>query len=98
MTKKESDIINSLTIGGVIGAALGALLSKNKGSGAIVGAIAGAALLASAKAYKKAQDTEIPLVIEEDDALYRVYADGTRKFIQQLPKSNKTIPHKFILK
>ena len=97
MTKRESDIVQSLLLGGVIGAALGALVSKNKG-GAALGAIAGAALFGSDKAYKNAQETEIPLVIEEEDALYRVYADGTKKLIKRIPKSSKNIPQKFILK
>ena len=97
MTKKESDIVQSLLVGGVIGAALSALLSKNKG-GVALGALASAALFASTKAYKNAQETEIPLVIEEDGSLYRVYADGKKKLIKHLPKSPQTIPQKFILK
>jgi outer membrane lipoprotein SlyB len=97
MTKKESDIIESLIVGGVIGASLGALLSK-KGAGAVVGGIAGAAILASTKAYENAKKTEIPLIVEEDNALYKIYADGTKEFIKHIPPASQKLPKKFTLK
>jgi len=98
MTQKENDIIKSLLTGGIIGNALGVLLSKTKGAGAALGALAGVAILASVQANENAQKTEIPLVLEEDDALYEVHSDGTKKLIKRLPKkTNKFLPKNFTL-
>lgn len=98
MTKKETDIIESLIVGGVIGAALGSILSKNKTSHTVLGGIAGAAVLASVKAYENAQKTDVPLVVEEDNALYEIHADGTKKLIKKLPAVSLKLPKRFTLK
>lgn len=94
--KNDSEILESFIIGGLIGAALGALISKNKTITGL-GAIAGAVLLASYRANEIAKKTNIPLLIEENNALYEVSPDGTKKFIKELPKNTKEIPSKFIL-
>ena len=93
---KDREILESLIVGGLIGAALGALIGNDKNNSGI-GALAGAAILASLKANEKAQKTNIPLLIEEDNALYELSADGSKKLIKLLPKSNSIIPKKFIL-
>lgn len=98
MTKKEENIVEGLIAGGIVGAALGALILKDKGKGSVVGAIAGAAIAASVKAYESAQQTAIPLVVEEDNVLYKVYADGTKKVIKKLPQSKKYLSKYFTLK
>jgi outer membrane lipoprotein SlyB len=98
MTKKEEAVFESLLTGGIIGVALGALISKSKGAGAALGAIAGAAILASVKANENAQKTDIPLVLEEGNAIYEVSSNGTKKLIKHLPVSNKKLPKKFTLK
>ena len=99
MSKKEEAILRSLLLGGVLGASLGALILKNnRGESTVLGAIAATALLASVKANERAKKTEIPLVIEEDHALYRIYADGSRKFLKNLPKPEGSLPKKFTLK
>jgi len=97
MTRKENDIIKSLLTGGIIGNALEVLITKSKGAGAALGALAGVAILASVQANKNAQKTGIPLVLEEDDALYEVYSDGRKKLIKKLPKTNKNLPKNFTL-
>lgn len=99
MTKRENSIFESLLFGGIIGTTLGSLISKsNKGEGSLIGAIAGAAILASIKANENARKTHIPLVMEENDALYELYPDGSKKLIKYLPKSPKILPSKFTLK
>lgn len=97
MGKKKETQIESLIAAGVIGAALGALVSKNKGAGAALGAIAGAAIAASWEAYENAQETNLPLMVEEDDVLYEVRPNGTKKKIKNLPPSNKQLPKRFEL-
>ena len=97
MTQKENDIIKSLLTGGIIGNALGVLITKSKGAAGALGALAGAAILASVQANENAQKTGIPLVLEEDDALYEVYSDGRKKLIKKLPKTNKILPKNFTL-
>jgi len=46
--KEDDEILESLILGGIIGAGLGTLLSKEKGT--VIGAVAGVAVLASYKA------------------------------------------------
>lgn len=100
MSRKDDEIIESLIAGGLIGAALATLLSnkKNAGENALLGAIAGAAILASFKANQNAKKTEIPIVVEEDDAIYEITTEGKRKLIKQLPKSRRKVQKKFTLK
>jgi hypothetical protein len=99
MSKQEDKMFESLVAGGIIGAALGAMISKNNsGNGTLLGAIAGAAILASIKATENAKKTEIPLILEENNALFEVYSNGKKIFIKNLPKSNKILPKKFTLR
>jgi outer membrane lipoprotein SlyB len=94
--KKDDEIIESLIAGGLIGAALGALITgNNNGSG--LGAIAGAVVIASLKANENAQKTNIPLLIEEDNILYEVKADGSKKIIKSISRNLKKVPKRFIL-
>ncbi len=97
--EKDDEILHSVIVGGGIGAALAALLTKkDKGTGAMMlGALAGAAILASYKANKNARLTALPVLIEENNALYELHNDGTKKFIKQLPESSTHIPDNFML-
>ena len=63
----------------------------------LLGALALIATLASKKAYKNAENTDIPLVIEEDNKLYRVYANGRKVLIKNLPRQNRNLPPNFTL-
>lgn len=99
MSRQDEKILESLIAGGIIGASLGAIISRNnKGAGTLLGAIAGAAMLASYRASEEAKKTGISLILEENDDLYEVYSNGTKKFIKHLPKSNKILPKKFTLR
>lgn len=93
----DREIIESLIAGGLLGAALGALVSDDN-RGATIGAIAGAAIVASFRANQQAQATGIPVVIEQDNELIRVYPDGRRELIRKIPRSNAYIPKKFKLR
>lgn len=97
MSKHDQDIFKSLLTGGIIGAALGAILTKDQKNGSILGALAGAAILASLNANKRAAETNIPLILEEDNCLYEVHPDGSKKFIKKLEDSGKKLPKKFNL-
>ncbi len=95
--QNDSEILEALILGGILGAALSALVSpKNEVS--LTGSIAGAAILASFKAYENAQKTGLPVIIEENNALYRIYPDGKKEFIKQLPRVTTPVPEKFILR
>lgn len=99
MSRKDKDIFESLIVGGILGASLGALISKsNRGESTVLGALAGAAILASVKANEDAKRTNIPLILEEDNVLYEVFPDGSKKIIKHLPVSRKRLPAKFTLK
>lgn len=79
----ESDnIINDLIKGGIIGTALGALITNEK-KGVGIGAIAGAALFASLKANENAKKTNIPILIQEQDSLFKIMPNGDRIFIKK---------------
>jgi hypothetical protein len=93
----DREIIEYLVAGGLLGAALGALVSDDNRDAAI-GALAGAALVASFRANQRAQATGIPLVIEQDNELIRVYPDGRRELIRKIPRTNAHIPKKFKLR
>ncbi len=96
--KNDDEIIDSIIIGGLIGATLGTLISQNKATGSIVGALAGAALLATFKANEVAMHTNLPFYIEENGFLYEVNANGEKKIIKKIEKSTKHLPLKFKLK
>lgn len=99
MTDKDKEVLGSLIAGGFIGAALGALISedKSKGTGAGLGALAGAALFATLQANENAKKTHIPMVVEENNALYEISTDGSKRKIKDLPKSTQEIPSKFTI-
>ena len=99
MTDKDKEVLGSLVAGGVIGAALGALISedKSKGNGATLGAIAGAALFATLQASENAKKTKVPMVVEENNALYEISSNGSKRKIKDLPKSTQKIPSKFTI-
>ena len=96
--KNDEEIVESLIAGGIIGAALGALLSKKSGEGSVLGAIAGAAILATFKANEKARQTHVPLLVEENNALYEIKADGSKRFIKNIEKPAQQLPPNFKLK
>ena len=96
--KKDDEIFESLIAGGLIGAALGALVAKEKGDGATLGALAGAVLLATFKANKQAQETKLPMFIEENGSLYEVSPNGKKVFIKPLEKSTVKLSQYFKLK
>ncbi len=95
--KDDNEIFEYLIAGGIIGAALGALVTNNK-NGVGLGAIAGAAILATFRANEQAKEMNFPLIIEENNILYQVEKDGTKRVIKRLPKSSMVIDEKFILK
>ena len=64
----------------------------------LLGALALIGVLASRKAYKNAESTDIPLVVEEDNKLYRIYPDGRKVLIKKLPNFNRDISSNFTLK
>lgn len=97
MSKHDQDVFKSLFTGGIIGAGLGAILAKDQKSGSILGTLAGAVILASLSANKRAAETNIPLILEEDNCLYEIYPDGSKKFIKKLEDSGKKLPKKFNL-
>jgi hypothetical protein len=96
--KNDDEILESLITGGFIGAALGALLSKGKENGATIGALAGAAILATFKASEQAKKSKVPIVFEENGMLYEIQADGTKRFIKELEKSQSLKNKNFTLK
>jgi len=82
--KEDDEILESLILGGIIGAGLGTLLSKEKGT--VIGAVAGAAVLASYKANLKAKKTNLPVFVMEDGVIYSVTSKGKRKLIKKIEK------------
>ncbi len=96
MNKKKSTI-QSLISGGLIGAALGSWFSKDKDEGALVGAILGAIVAATFKANKESRQSNIPIVIEEDNKLFRLLPNGSKEFIKDLPTAKRVWPQQFTL-
>lgn len=94
MNRKEKHIIDSLIEAGLIGIGLGKLLHSEKE----LGALASSAIIASIEAGEKAKKTDIPIIIEDNNALYKVYPDGTKEFIKTITKNTISLPKKFVLK
>lgn len=94
----NADSLEKLIEGGLIGAALGALLAKDKEEGAAIGALLGAAFSSTLEANKAALQTDKPVLIAEDGKLYRLYPNGDREFVKNLPRSNRKWPAKLNLK
>lgn len=92
----DREIIESLVAGGLLGAALGALVSDDN-HGTAIGALAGAAIVASFRANQRAQAAGMPVMIEQNNELVRIWPDGRRELIRKIPKANARIPKKFKL-
>lgn len=93
----DREIIESLVAGGLLGAALGTLVSDDK-RGTAIGALAGAAIVASFRANQRAQATGVPVILEQNNELVRIYPDGRRELIRKIPRTNAHIPRKFKLR
>ena len=94
--KNDTELFEAAILGGFVGAALEALIFNDKKASGL-GILAGAVIAASLKANEEATKTNIPLVLEENNILYKVNSDGTKKIIRRLPKNVRNIPKKFIL-
>lgn len=96
---KDEEIIESLVLGGIVGAVLGALISNKKdGSGALTGALAGAAILGTFKANERAQKSNTPILVEEDNVIYEINSKGEKKIFKEIPRSGKIVPRNYKLK
>lgn len=95
--KSDAEILNALVADGIIGAALAALITNSKSSRSL-GALAGAALFATLRAHENARKTNIPLVIVEQNVLYEINADGTRKMLKKIPRTDQRVPKRFRLR
>jgi hypothetical protein len=62
------------------------------------GILAAIAYAASKEAYNRAKSTNIPLVIEEDNKLFKIYPNGRKILIKDLPRQNRNLPPHFTLK
>lgn len=87
----KDEIIKNAIAGGTIGAALGAMLT-GRSDRSVLAAIVGAAIGASITAQLEAKKIEASVLYEIDGSIYRVYPDGTKEFIKDIPKSKKNIP------
>jgi uncharacterized membrane protein (UPF0136 family) len=95
----DTDILESLVAGGIVGAALGALLSnKNKVEGVALGTIASAALLATYKANLAAKNAHVPLYFEEEGCLYEMQTTGVKRLIRKIEKPTEKLQAHFKLK
>lgn len=95
--QNDDDIIKKLIAGGIIGAGLGALLTGSK-KGTALGAIAGAALMATLKASEQAESRDFPIYEVENDVLYEVMPDGTKKVIRTIDRNNRQYKTTYTLK
>jgi hypothetical protein len=95
--KNDAKLIEAAILGGLIGAALEALISGDKKNSGL-GALAGAVVSASFKANEEALQTNIPLILEENNVLYEVNSKGRKKLIRRLPNNSRQLPKKFTLK
>ena len=93
----EQEIIDSLIIGGVVGASLGALISNDKERGVAIGALAGAALLATFNAYETARKGNYPLVYEENGVIYEE-SGGVKSIIREIEKRTVVLKNRYKLK
>lgn len=94
----KDNTIESLVVGGLIGAAIGALLSKDKEEGDVVGAILGAAFSATLAANEEAKKTNVPVYVEENGKLYAINPGGKKQFIRNIKKPTHKLPERFTLK
>ncbi len=98
MQNEENAVIEALIKGGLLGAALGALFSKDKEEGALIGAILGAAVNATHQANEAAQQTNVPVYIEEDGKVFAISPNGHKKFVKNIQKPVISLPEQFKLK
>ncbi len=94
---KEKEILQSLILGGTIGAALGSLISNNKNEVTGIGAFAGAVILATLKANENAQKTNVPVYIKEKENIVALSSDGKKRIVKVIVKSANQIPKRFKL-
>lgn len=94
----KPDTLDDLIAGGLIGATLGALLANDKEEGAMLGAILGAAFSSTFEANQAALQTKEPVLIVQEGKLFKVYPNGEKLYLKDLPKSNRKWPKRLILK
>lgn len=95
--KDDNVTIESLIKGGLIGAFLGAILLEDKEEGAVIGALLGAAISATQRANVVAQNTNVPLYVEENGNLYLISPTGEKRHIKTLTKPTNVYPKHFQL-
>lgn len=98
MMKYDDEILESLIADGIIGADLESVLSNKSTKASILGTIARSAILATFKANENAKLTDVPLYVEENEALYEVKGDGTKRFIRKIDKPKLKLLKHFKLK
>jgi hypothetical protein len=95
--KSDAEVLNALVADGIIGAALAALITNSKSSRSL-GAMARAVLFATLEAHENAKKTNIPLVIVAQNVLYEISADGTRRMLKKIPRTDQRVPKRFRLR
>ncbi len=60
--------------------------------------IAVAVIAALVKAFERAKETKVPVMVEENGALYEIAPDGQKRFVRRLPaRQPVTISKNFTL-
>jgi hypothetical protein len=78
----KSTNLESFMADGLIGVGRLALFSNDKEEGAFLGAV----IAATATASKEARKTAVPLLVEENGALYEITGPGKKRFVRCLKK------------
>jgi hypothetical protein len=93
--QNDNEILESLILGGFIGATLGALITNSK-EGAGIGSIAGAAILATYKANVESKKSSVAMCFEENGNLYEMKS-GQKKFLRKIDKPTQKLEKRFKL-
>ncbi|HEY5368530.1 MAG TPA: hypothetical protein VIJ75_06000 [Hanamia sp.] len=95
--KNDKKLFESLRAKDLIGKDLYKIVTDDDYEGSTLGIIAGAALHASVEAFERAKETNLPLVMKENNQLIEIGPDGTRKVIKSFLKNKNNISEKNIV-
>ena len=94
--QNRDEIIEGAIKGGAIGAALGAILT-GKTQTTLVASLVGAAIGASIQAQKEAKEHNMPVLVEENGYLVKLFPNGEKQRIRKLERTEVKIPATFTI-
>jgi hypothetical protein len=93
----QHNSIEHLVERGLIDSSMANFIINDKEEGILMGSFLEIAVDATSKAHEAAKKTQIAVLVEEDNCLYELRLDGTKRYIKALQKQLNNFPDRFKL-